>query len=169
MEYTHFFGGSTVKKLKPILLSLTVAASVLISSTSAFAYGNAIETDSASAPNVFSGYSDDFEGTINNNVSDENSSYDFDYFKWTNDTGSSKTFFVNFDTYQNRSLDYRIHSIGTTGSGSGHYRVSYGTGKETWQVLLAPGETLTVKVGSASLYKFDPNVKYIISLGSTAW
>lgn len=155
--------------MKKLLASAIVAVSVLSAGTSAFAYGNAHEPDSPSSPNIFQSSVDDFDGTINNNVDAEVDPFDLDYYQWTNDTGNFKSFFVNFDTYQNRDLDYRIRSIGVTGVGSSMSRVSYSTGKETWHVYLAPWEKVTIQVGSSSLYKFDPNVKYVISLGERPW
>ncbi|SCW58442.1 hypothetical protein SAMN04487970_101776 [Paenibacillus tianmuensis] len=152
-----------MKKLKSILLSATVAVSLLSASSSAFALGDAKEPDSFNDPNVFSGISDAFEGTI---VLDPDKGMDFDYYKWTNDTGQDKSFFVNFDTYQNRSLDYMIREIDVGGSSN---RISSETGREVWQIYLRAGETLRIKVGARNALQIDPNVKYVISLGNNPW
>ncbi|RJL07620.1 hypothetical protein DM460_20005 [Brevibacillus laterosporus] len=46
---------------------------------------------------------------------------DFDYFKWTNYTGEGKSFYVNFDTYQNRSLDYFISELDIAGGSANRF------------------------------------------------
>ncbi|MZQ82744.1 hypothetical protein GQF01_11590 [Paenibacillus sp. 5J-6] len=153
-----------MKKFKTLALTFTVATSVLLSGTSAFALGTANNNDSSASPNVFSGSSDSFDGTIDNSVDK-----DFDYYKWVNDTGSAKSFYVNFDTYENRSLDYRINSIGVSGIGAAATRVSVATGREAWLVYLPAGERLTVQVTSATFSNYDPTKKYVISLGSSPW
>lgn len=153
--------------MKKLLASALVAVSVFTAGSSVFAYGTAREPDSFYSPNIFLDTVDWFEGTIVNDV--DAGVFDLDYYQWTNDTGSYQSFYVNFDTFENRNLDYMINSIGTSGVGSQAKRLSYSTGKSTWHVFLAPGGRLDVQVGSSTMRKFDPNVKYVISLGQYPW
>lgn len=155
--------------MKKFLASAIVAVSVLSAGTSAFAAGDAYETDSFASPNIFQHSGDSFEGTITNNDSDDAPAFDYDYYKWTNDTGATKLFYVNLKTYQNMSLDYRIRSLATSGAGSYSNLYSETTGLKVYQVILPPGGTVAISVQSANLYQFDPNVKYIISLSNVPW
>ncbi|WP_221834189.1 hypothetical protein, partial [Priestia aryabhattai] len=81
-------------------------------------------------------------------------------------TGQGKSFYINFDTYQNRSLDYQIFEIDHNGQA---YQVFKDTGRETWFVYLPANGDLRIKVGAQDAIRVDPNVKYIISLSERPW
>ena len=149
--------------MKKFLASAIVAVSVLSAGTSAFAAGPSNEGATYEAPNYFAGIYDFYDGVIDNEETGE-LAFDQDYFQWTNNTGAYKDFFVNLDTYQNRSLDYKFAYVQTSGVGSSAQQYFYDTGRLSWRILLAPGGTLKVAVRSSNLVAFDKFVKYRISL-----
>ncbi|NQF15747.1 hypothetical protein HPY31_17710 [Brevibacillus sp. HB1.3] len=101
--------------------------------------GDDREPDSQDTPNYFQGIVDSFEGTI----AKQKYGMDQDYFRWTNNTGQGRSFYINFDTYQNRSLDYQIFEVDHNGQ---VYQVFKDTGRETWFVYLPANGDLRIKV-----------------------
>jgi len=88
-------------KKKITIMTLLAMLLLSISVSSAFASGNVKKTSSPSNPNVFYGVGDFFTGTL--------SSYsDIDYFRWHNDTGNDKTYFLYLFNLDNPELDYQI-------------------------------------------------------------
>ncbi|MCM3141626.1 hypothetical protein [Brevibacillus sp. MER 51] len=149
-------------KLKKLISTLALTTCLLSMSSSAFAMGDAREPDSFDSPNHFQGIMDSFEGTL----SKPEYGMDHDYFQWTNDTGQGKAFYINFDTYQNRSLDYMIRDMSVGGTAN---RVFKDTGRETWYVYLHAGEKIKIHVAAQDAIRVDPNVKYIIALSERPW
>ncbi|TQK73522.1 hypothetical protein FB479_102151 [Brevibacillus sp. AG162] len=149
-------------KLKKLISTIGLTTCLLSMSSSAFAMGDAREPDSRDSPNYFQGIIDSFEGTI----AKQEYGMDQDFFRWTNNTGQGKTFYINFDTYQNRSLDYQIFEIDHNGQA---YQVFKDTGRETWFVYLPANGDIRIKVGAQDAIRVDPNVKYIISLSERPW
>jgi len=153
-------------KLKKLISTLGLTTCLLSMSSSAFAMGDAREPDSFNSSNYFQGIGDSFEGTFYKSYPDPNIPMDHDYFQWTNDTGQGKAFYVNFDTYQNRSLDYMIRDMSVGGP---THQVFKDTGRESWYVYLPAGEKIKIHVSSQDAIRVDPNVKYIISLSERPW
>ncbi|MBH0332044.1 hypothetical protein ABH14_20190 [Brevibacillus brevis] len=153
-------------KLKKLISTLGLTTCLLSMSSSAFAMGDAREPDSFDSPNYFQGIGDSFEGTFYKSYPDPNIPMDHDYFQWTNNTGEGKAFYLHFDTYQNRSLDYQIRDMSFSGSGN---RVFKDTGREAWYIYLPAGGTLRIHVSSQDAIRVDPNVKYIIALSERPW
>ncbi|MBH0332036.1 hypothetical protein ABH14_20145 [Brevibacillus brevis] len=153
-------------KLKKLISTLGLTTCLLSMSSSAFAMGDAREPDSFDSPNYFQGIMDSFEGTLYKSYPDFEKPMDHDYFQWTNDTGQGKAFYINFDTYQNRSLDYMIRDMSLNGTAN---RVFKDTGRETWYVYLPAGEKIKIHVSSQDAIRVDPNVKYIIALSERPW
>ncbi|MFA4135198.1 MULTISPECIES: hypothetical protein [unclassified Brevibacillus] len=153
-------------KLKKLISTLGLTTCLLSMSSSAFAMGDAREPDSFDSPNYFQGIGDSFEGTFYKSYPDFERPMDHDYFQWTNDTGQAKAFYINFDTYQNRSLDYQIRDMSVGGP---VHQVFKDTGRETWYVYLPAGEKIRIHVSSQDAIRVDPNVKYIIALSERPW
>ncbi|MBW5467396.1 hypothetical protein GPJ61_05860 [Brevibacillus formosus] len=150
-------------KLKKLISTIGLTTCLLSMSSSAFALGTAIEPDSIDSPNYFQGIYDDFEGTLYKAYPEFEKPMDRDWFQWTNDTGQGKAFYINFDTYQNRSLDYQIQSLYVGGQSQ---QVLKDTGRESWYVYLPAGEKIKIHVSSQDAMRVDPNVKYRISLST---
>lgn len=146
-----------MKALKAIVLS----AAILSASTFGLGSAEASGLIAEGTVGVFSGIGDWYQGKID-------VAGDTDDFRWTNDTGVAKTFFINFDTIDDRSYDYFIRSVGVTGFGASN-KISWGTGYESWQIYLPAGETLTINVGAFQPNTFSSTVKYEISLNTTPW
>ncbi|UHA73141.1 hypothetical protein [Paenibacillus sp. 481] len=153
-----------MKKIKFFTVSTTVVVSLLGQPVSAFVGGNLMKPDTEQS-HTFRCIPDSFHGKITNCEKDG----DINYFKWTNSTQNGQFFYVNFDTYENRSLNYQIHSIGIGGLSSSVHRITKNIGQEVWAVYLPAGETLSVKIGPENASKYDPNVKYIVNLSKAPW
>ncbi|WP_147310128.1 hypothetical protein [Cohnella phaseoli] len=145
--------------MRKIAMTLLVFVMIVAGSSSAFA-ATAMEPDSSSNPNIFYAPNDYFTGTI--------SSYsDTDYFRWTNDTGSAKTYWVYLYNLDDPSLDYWIYSVSASGSSPGSFSQYFDQmGRECWTVYVPANSVLNVEVRASDPSKVNPTSRYEIVLRS---
>ncbi|GAA4878179.1 hypothetical protein GCM10023310_67790 [Paenibacillus vulneris] len=143
-----------MKKMKSLLLSAFVL--IMVFAIASSAYANTYRKGTTyNDPMIFYGYSDNFRGYF--------TSYsDADYYKHTNTSSAFEHFYINFDTIDDRSYDYFISSIGVTGLGSVANRVFSATGRESWEINLAPGGVLDIKAKPFNPSKVDQSIHYEI-------
>lgn len=145
--------------MRKIAMTLLAFVMIVAGSSSAFA-ATAMEPDSSSNPNIFYAPNDYFTGTI--------SSYsDTDYFRWTNDTGSAKTYWVYLYNLDDPSLDYWIYSVSVSGSSPGSFSQYFDQmGRECWTVYVPANSVLNVEVRASDPSKVNPTSRYEIVLRS---
>lgn len=149
--------------MKKIAMTMFAAFMLTTGATSVFAFGNAFEPDSQSNPNVLVGPGDYFYGTIPDFS-------DTDFFRWHNDTGSDKTYFVYLQNIDNPALDYRVNAISIGGNVPypGNASLVFDqVGRECWAVFVPANATMDVTVRASTFFNVDPTSRYQISLLST--
>src|SRR5690606_16121978 len=90
---------------------------------------------------------------------------DKDYYAWTNDTGSTKTYFVYLENIDDPSLDYEIKSVGISGWPPGSSSLYFDqVGRECWAVTVPADGELRVTVGARNVSSVHLTSTYEITL-----
>jgi hypothetical protein len=150
-----------MKKRITIMILLAV---MLLSLGAPSAFANPPDKPGGSAnPYIFYGVNDYFQDTLP-------AFSDIDYFRWHNDTGSDKSYYVYLYNVDDPSLDSQIWSMSIGGSVSypGSASVYFDqVGRECWAVFVPANATLDIQVRAKNALLVHPTSLYEIILMAT--